>query len=120
MKKTSLIIFLILGCVIYTGCGCSKNNIAKSLKCAYKDDTIDESFVIKFNLEQNAISFDSTKKYYFESNEIAKTEYSNFIGFDSVEVKDNSIIAKKHYDYEETEKISYDEMKIMYDSYECN
>ena len=118
MKK--IIILSLAICTLFiTGCGCSKKDeTKKTLTCSYKDEMLDDNFTINFE-NDIAVSFDSTKTYYFTSEEDAVSESALFVDFDYVEVISNQLVVKKHYDYEEDEQLTYDEALQMYVTYDC-
>lgn len=116
MKKTIIVLNLLVLTLFISGCGCSKKE-EKVLKCSYEDEFVNDSFTIYFDNEI-AKSFDSEKTYYFSSNEEAQTAL-NELSDSSVRIDGSNLIVSLHYDYEENEKLTYDEALEMYISYDC-
>lgn len=118
MKKTLVILNLVILSLFISGCGCSKKDEEKKvLKCSYQDEFINDFFTIYFDNEI-ATSFDSKKIYYFSSNDEAKNAIIDNYD-ETIEIIDNKVIVNLHYDYDENEKLTYDEALEMYISYDC-
>ena len=108
-----------------TGCGCSKNEEIKKMKCVFEDSTTEQYFEEILEFKNNYLVKQNSKLVEkFLTEESAKSYYADMIAYGEIlEINGNEVIQTSEFTYDSThEKYLFDNIKKTYEDagYKCS